>query len=90
MRYGHWRQAVDAPGPANVTANFYTHTHYGAAFLPQDAVRQDQDESKRQNPESDQHQHEERPADLDRDPRTPRLPRGANRAVRRAWRLGHA
>jgi hypothetical protein len=67
-RRGQWRQAVDAPGPASVVADSQVQAHYWLASSLRNAVRQDKDEPKRQHADGDQHQRDERPADLDRAP----------------------
>jgi hypothetical protein len=68
MCRGQWRQAVHAPGPASVVTDSQVQAHYWLASSLHNAVRQDKDEPKRQHADGDQHQHDERPADLDSAP----------------------
>jgi len=60
-----WRQAMHAPGPPIVATHLQVQAHYWLTFSLYGAVRQNKDEPKRQHPDGDQYQLEERFTDFD-------------------------
>ena len=65
MRHWMWRQAMHAPGPPIVATYLQVQAHYWLTFSLYGAVRQNEDEPKRQHPDGDQYQLEERFTDFD-------------------------